>query len=306
MSQNNSKWKFNWSLELQGAILASLLILAGGLMIYRSFDHKSSNNNTATVVKSNVNNPSENTLVEAAIVTSPVLEDKKEVLPTLKSKVIKKVNLDSSRTIVLIGQIGENALDAASKITELSSESAAPIYLVLSGPGGSVLTGSILISAMQASRAPVYTICDVLCASMDSMIHQYGKLRFMTDRSIIMFHPASAGVQGDVDRMYSMTAFLKRFINKMELEVATRQGISFEAYKAKTGVELWIDSEDSLKENIIDGIVNYHLEKTMYQFIPQQETEQKKNKQINVPDTFDVKWVCTTGYCKELKWKTSK
>lgn len=308
MSQNNhNKWNGKWSSETKGTILACLLIVAGGIMLFRGVSSNKQNAAVATNEPSTqlsaVTNPSENSIVEAAVVTGPVLVQTKEDLPVLTQKTIKKVNLDPSRTIALIGQVGDNALDAASKITELASESSEPIYLVLSGPGGSVLTGGILISAMQASRAPVYTICDVLCASMDSMIHQYGKLRFMTDRSIIMFHPASAGVQGDVDRMHSMVSFLKRFINKMELEVATRQGISFASYKAKTGVELWIDSEDALKENIIDGLVNYHLTKSTYQFAPQ---PQESKQQIRTNNPFDVRWICTTGYCKELTWKTSK
>ncbi len=296
MSQNSKQKLSN---ETKGIILAFLLVLSGAFIMYRAM----TNQKVVTTKENKLQvNPSENVLVQATIVPSPILPQPKEEAPVVNFKVIKQINLDPSRTIALIGPIGENALDAASKITELARESSLPIYLVLSGPGGSVLTGGVLISAMQASRAPVYTICDVLCASMDSMIHQYGKLRFMTDRSIIMFHPASAEVSGDVDRMYSMVSFLKRFINKMELEVSTRQGITFEQYKAKTGVELWIDSEDALSSNIIDSIVNYHLEKTVYDFIIQQPEDSKQHSKTTNP--FDVTWICTTAYCKELKWTT--
>ena len=146
---------------------------------------------------------------------------------------------------------------------------------------------------------------------MDSMIHQYGTKRYMTDRSIIMFHPASAGSQGDVDRMYSMTKFLKRYTNKLEMDIAKRQHLTFEQYKFKTGTEVWIDAEDAQQQHITDGLVSYSMSSL---FALQQQNPQELGKKNNtntrvVPVTntpYDVKWICTSPLCESVKWTTLK
>ena len=193
------------------------------------------------------------------------------------TKKVYTLKLDTSHTVELIGEVGPNAIEASHKITELSKASNKPIYLILTGPGGSVVTGQTLIAAIQLSRAPVITICDVLCASMDSMIHQYGAQRFMTDRSIIMFHPASAGTQGDVDKIYSFVTFLKSYVNKIEHDVAARWGISFEEYKVKTATEVWLDSEDAVKQHVADGIVSLQV---LNELVPQFSNDKQKSEVI--------------------------
>jgi ATP-dependent Clp protease protease subunit len=136
-----------------------------------------------------------------------------------------------------------------------------PIYLLLDSPGGSVLDGARVISAIQASKAPVYTVCLQICASMAAMILEYGHERYAVDRSIVMFHPASVGTmyQGELDKLVSRFSFLKRFVDKMDYYTASRSGQSYESFKAKSSRELWIDAEDALRDHYIDKIVRVDL-----------------------------------------------
>lgn len=284
--------------RVRGLILAGILLIGGAIFFTRTQKEE------ATVAKevyiqtidtsSAVTLPVEETNITVDSPSSPKLQEKEL---SIKSKSIKRLSLPTNRLVVLLGQVGPNALDAAAMINNLSQQSSDPIFLILSGPGGSVVTGSMLISAIQASKAPVYTICDVLCASMDAMIHQYGVKRYMTDRTIIMFHPASAGTSGDVDRMYSMSSFLKRYTGKMELEVAKRQGITFEQYKLKTSTELWIDAEDALEENITDGIVSFTLPGAMINRSGGDQ-ENKRQSKVSVKNPLDFQWICTAEYCQ--------
>jgi hypothetical protein len=46
-----------------------------------------------------------------------------------------------------------------------------------------------------------------------------------------MFHPASSGTDGDVDRMVSYSTSIQRYVNKMELDVANRSKIDYDEYK---------------------------------------------------------------------------
>lgn len=170
-------------------------------------------------------------------------------------KQIKQLNIDRNRTLLLAGEVGPNAIDIALTITELNSISNDPIYLIIDSPGGNVLDGAMLISAIQSSEAPVYTICHRFCASMGAMILEYGKERYAIDRSIIMFHEAAGMFQGTFDKVSSRFVAINRYVNKLEKEVSERIGMSFDEYKSRTTSEIWIDSEDAVSENIIDSIV---------------------------------------------------
>jgi len=271
--------------RVRGLILAGILLISGAIFFTRTQKEGTSSAVTLPVEETNFT------------VDSPSVPKLQEKEITIKSKSIKRLTLPPGRSVALLGEVGQNALVAAAVINNLSEQSNEPIYLVLSGPGGSVVTGSMLISAIQASKAPVYTICYVTCASMDAMIHQYGVKRYMTDRTIIMFHSASAGTSGNIDHMHAMTSFLKRFSTKMDLEVAKRQGITLEQYKSKIANELRLDAEDALEENITDGIVSFTLPETTISLSGGDQENKKQNIGV-VKNTIDFQLICTAGYCQ--------
>lgn len=168
---------------------------------------------------------------------------------------LKEVDLSADRQVYIQGVIeASNSYAAVKQILDLG-KSPEPIYIILNSPGGSVLDGAMVISAMEAAKGPVNTICVSMCASMAAMIHQYGTKRYMYDRSVLMFHPAAGGFEGTLDQMNSRLNLFKNYTLKLEQNVARRSGISWETYKAKSLVELWIDAEDSLSQGFADNIV---------------------------------------------------
>jgi ATP-dependent Clp protease protease subunit len=186
----------------------------------------------------------------------------KSTTPTdLKDKSLEKgkykvSQLDlNSRIVYIYGEINESSAPlVASSILKLSSSSE-PMYIFIDSPGGSVISGAAIISAMEAAKGPVNTVCVQLCASMAAMIHQYGTNRLMLNRAFLMFHPASGGVDGEVDKAFSRLGTMRRFIGKMEENVATRSSISYDDYKRKSGVELWLDAEDAFNSKFADKII---------------------------------------------------
>ena len=178
----------------------------------------------------------------------PKQEDK-----SLEKSGYKVSQLDlNSRIVYIYGEINESTAPiAAQEILKLTS-SAEPIYILINSPGGSVLDGAMIISAIEAAKGPVNTICIELCASMAAMIHQYGTNRLVLNRSFLMFHPASGGVEGEVDKSFSRLSSMRRFIGKMEENVALRSKLSYDDYKRKSGVELWLDAEDALNNKFAD------------------------------------------------------
>lgn len=184
-----------------------------------------------------------------------VLIDKTTSTPSPKSIVLKEQDLSGDRQVFITGVIDENnSPEIAKQLLDMGKDSK-PITIIINSPGGSVIDGAEIISAMQAAKGPVNTICVEICASMAAMIHQYGTNRLMIDRSLVMFHPASGGVEGEVDKSFSRLSALREYIGEMELNVAKRSNISYDAYKAHSGVEWWLSAQNAVKVNIADSIV---------------------------------------------------
>ena len=176
------------------------------------------------------------------------------------NKTVLKVNANPKRVLYLVDEVSFGSSQfLANEIKRLQQESSEPIYLLIDSPGGSVLDGATLISEMEVSKAPVHTVCTRLCASMAAMIHSYGKQRYMTDRAILMYHPASAGVQGQVPNMLSLLNTINRYTDKMVANIVSRSSLSQEEYEKLVAYELWIDSEDSLDKKLTDQIINLNV-----------------------------------------------
>lgn len=185
----------------------------------------------------------------ASKVESPTTED-------TTTKRFETLNVDAGNVVILSGVVGMETFDVVPQINKYSN-SGKPTFLIINSPGGSVMDGADIIAAIQSSKAPVYTVCVKLCASMAALTLEYGVKRYATDRSIIMFHPASVQslVQGELDKVVSRFSFLKRYIDKMDSYVAARSGQTYDSLKAKTTQELWLDAEDALRGNYIDAVV---------------------------------------------------
>lgn len=171
-------------------------------------------------------------------------------------KTVTSLKLKNSRVLLLFGEVNGTVSELVDEIKELGQQSKEPIYLLINSPGGSVLDGALVISAIESSPAPVYTVCTQLCASMAAMIHQYGHKRMMVDRSILMFHDAAGGLQGYVHHMLSRLNQIHAFVHKMDRYVSNRAGIDFERYLQEANRELWLDAEDATNLKLNDEIVN--------------------------------------------------
>lgn len=217
------------------------------------------------------------TQTETILPTVVVPEEKKEEL-NLPVKKILNLNFDSSRTVVILGEINYSTVAVAKKIIKLGNESTEPIYLIITSPGGSVLFGSYVLSAIESSKAPVHTICYGFCASMAAVILEYGKQRYATDRSWIMFHQAALGVDGELENIKSYIKFTSRYIYKTDAYIAKRIGMETKDFQDMIADELWIDSEDAQAKKIIDRIVSFNVENILSDVLGSEEEMLKRFK----------------------------
>jgi ATP-dependent Clp protease, protease subunit len=198
----------------------------------------------------------------------------------MKSASLKELNLNDDRQVYVYGVIDETTAPAIAKQLLELGEDSRPISVLINSPGGSVLDGAAIISAMQAAKGPVNTVCVQICASMAAMIHSYGTKRLMIDRSFVMFHPATGGVEGEVDKMYSRLGSLKEYIGDMELNAATRAGMTYDDYKFHSGVEMWLSARNALKNGFADDVVYVRGAEAGKLFLNAQNTMRYVNKRL--------------------------
>lgn len=165
------------------------------------------------------------------------------------------LSVNGSRSIYFAAVVTEESVSQAIDVVQALDQTSGPIVLFISSPGGSVLAGNKLISVMEYTKNPVYTVCVDLCASMAAIIHQYGHKRLAYKRALLMFHDASGSAQGEVKKMLSMLNTIEKGLDKADTYIANKSNMSKEAFEKLTAHDLWIDAEDALKLNLVDGVI---------------------------------------------------
>lgn len=190
------------------------------------------------------------TIPKASLDNKTVTTEKKQV----DSKTVKRLTIPESQVVYLTGVISN--VQPVIEELKAKAERHSELYLLIDSPGGSVLDGALVLSAMEASNAKIHTVCIALCASMAFIIHQHGVQRLGVDRAMIMAHPASGGLQGTLQQMNSRLSTITRYVDKMDAYIAKRANMTLEQLNALSVSELWLDTEDALARNFIDGIVD--------------------------------------------------
>ncbi len=174
--------------------------------------------------------------------------------PKSVNKTVVHMTIPREQVILLLNEIDESSLSVASEITT-KAKNGKPLFLLINSPGGNVLDGALIVSAMESVNVPVFTVCMQLCASMAAIIHQYGSGRFMVDRSILMFHDAAGGFQGYFPHMKSRMATIDRYVTRFNAHISARSGMSLTDLELNEHTEMWLDGEDSVAKHFADSLV---------------------------------------------------
>jgi ATP-dependent protease ClpP protease subunit len=125
------------------------------------------------------------------------------------------------RTVYVIGEIGANALDMARQVVDLAAaDPKAPIDMVISSPGGSIVAGMQLLSAMTVAQTRGVTIrCFVplLAASMAFQVFAACDERYTLEFSLLLWHPGALSGErltaGDLEYNAEQLRAMERVLN---------------------------------------------------------------------------------------------
>lgn len=194
-------------------------------------------------------------------------------------KEISRLTVDLSRVVDLVGEVnGRSIARAIEQVRELE-KTPGNIYLAIDSPGGSVFAGAKLVTVIESAKQPVITVCVGMCASMGAVIFSYGKQRLMVDRSVLMFHGASGGAQGDISKVLSLLKFVNKFTEKADAYIAARANMDYKTFMVRVEKEIWIDGEDAVKEGFADRLVSLHTvgEPVSSTLLPESSDEEEES-----------------------------
>lgn len=103
------------------------------------------------------------------------------------------------RTLYFVGPIGTEVVAKANQVEKLSAASSDPITFVINSPGGQVLPGLQLISAMRVAKlrgVQIRCFVPIMAASMAFQFLAECSERYGMANTLLLFHPMSMGVSG--------------------------------------------------------------------------------------------------------------
>lgn len=170
---------------------------------------------------------------------------------------IDDILMENERVIQLRGEINDAlANHVVKQLLYLNSQSRVkPITLLISSPGGSILSGNQILNWINKIDAPVYGVVDGYAASMAAVIFSQCEKghRYVMDFSEIMLHQASACTEGNIQDMRVSVAHTER-LNRSLLELlAKATNKSYDEIEVATIRDKWLTSEEAIEFGIADA-----------------------------------------------------
>ncbi len=132
-----------------------------------------------------------------------------------------------------------------------------PIRLYINSPGGEPAEGFALISVMELSKTPIYTINVGECSSMAFLVSIAGHKRFSLPYSTFLMHDGSIFVCGTTNKVKDQISFEDRFGREVIKPFVLKHGkMPEEKYDSVNSDEFYMTANDALEYGFIDEIVS--------------------------------------------------
>ena len=166
--------------------------------------------------------------------TSEVASQAKMTYP--KDPLIDGVLHISDRRIPFNGAVNDAlARSVCDRIAFFNAQDTeAPIFIVIDrSPGGSVMSGYMILQAMETSKAPVYVVVKGYAASMAAIITTLAKRSFVYPNTIVLHHQASTGLSGNITQLQEQLKWSKVWCERIFVKVAARIGTTVDDFVAQ-------------------------------------------------------------------------
>ena len=163
------------------------------------------------------------------------------------------INSTASMTSRLVEQI----LDFNRADIDVPTEEREPVRLYINSPGGDVTEGFALVSAIELSKTPIYTINVGQWSSMAFLIGIAGHKRYSLPYSMFLMHDGTSMAFGSTNKVKDEMEFNARFENNViKPHVLKHSNMKSMDYDALARVELYMLPEEAKERGFIDVVVD--------------------------------------------------
>lgn len=165
-----------------------------------------------------------------------------------------------TRTFHFTAPVDQSAVAACIDATERwqKLDPKAPITIILTSPGGSVIPGVALfdhILALRSRGCEVIIVVRGYAASMAAILLQAGSKRVMGPQSYLLIHEVSAGTGGKMGEMEDDLGFYRMLQGRIVDIFATRSKLTKKEIRDKwRRKDWWLDSTEAMKLGLVDEI----------------------------------------------------
>ena len=163
-----------------------------------------------------------------------------------------------NRIILLSGEIDDSlANSVVAQLLYLDSLNHDDISIYINSPGGSVTAGMAIYDTMNFVKSDVSTICLGMAASMAAFLLSAGKKgkRYILPNAEVMIHQPLGGAQGQAPEIKIAAEHILKLRDKLNHILAKNTNQNIETIQKDTERDNFMDSDEALKYNIIDKII---------------------------------------------------
>jgi ATP-dependent Clp protease protease subunit len=163
-----------------------------------------------------------------------------------------------ARTVLLFGTITDAvAADVTRRLLALDAESAAPIDVVVSSPGGHLESGDAIHDVVRFVRAPVRMIGTgwVGSAATHAYLGVPRERRFCTPNTRFLIHQPSSGAGGPAADIAIQAREIVRARERIATVIARETGQPLERVLRDIERDCWMDAGEAVAYGLVSRIV---------------------------------------------------
>ncbi len=178
--------------------------------------------------------------------------NKEAASPFLEEKAFK------SRTVLVFGTINDKlAADVSKRLIALSAESADPITLLVSSPGGHVESGDVIHDMIRFINAPVRVVGTgwVGSAAVNVFLSVPKERRVCLPNTRFLIHQPSGGAGGQATDIAIQAREIVKIRERIAALIAKESGQTLEKVTADIERDYWMSATEAKEYGLVSRII---------------------------------------------------
>jgi len=163
------------------------------------------------------------------------------------------------RQVLITGQIDERVANSSTEqLLALAAQSADPINVFISSPGGDIDFGDMIHDVIEFIKPEVRTVASGWVASAGALIFVAAprQNRFCLPNTRFLLRQPIAGAPSLTSNIEIQAEQVRRMRERFERIFAEATGQSIERIRKDTARDFWLDAEEALDYGLLGSIIN--------------------------------------------------